>query len=296
LTDLIVNPVSGSGAGSRAAAAVVAEFNKRGVKYAVHETRQAGDAATITAECVKNGSSAVVVIGGDGSVQELAGVMAGTGVPLGVVPAGSGNDLVASLYGYKKKDPAFYIETILAGKTRAVDLIKCRAASEGKMIYFANIASVGLDAEIVDKADDFKKVFGRFAYIASTVYNAFTYKTVEMSYKTENASYGGGLCLVCLCNGGVYGGGFKISPQAKMDDGLITACVVKPMTKLKVLALFPSVLSGKHVRLSEISFTDTSSITVDYSGVKKVNFDGNIMRYKGPLEFVAMPGALTVFG
>ena len=294
MINLIVNPAAGSGAGRRTADVVSAELSRLGVVFDIHATAKAGDAPGIAEKLIREGRGTTAVVGGDGSVQELVGAFAYTGAPLGIIPAGSGNDLVASLYDRKTRDPLYFLGRILEGRTRRIDLIRCRAAEDREFV-FVNIASVGLDAEIVHKADDFKKIFGRFAYIASTVYNAFVYKTTEMSCVADDFSYGGGLCLVSACNGRVYGGGFNIAPGARVDDGAITLCVVQPMNTLKILALFPSVLAGKHERLREINFIDTTRASVRYNGVKRINFDGNIFELNGPLEFEIMPGALTVF-
>ena len=293
MIDFIVNPASGSGAAKKAAAAAESELIKRGVPYAFHLTNKAGDAAVIAGECIANGTDAVAIIGGDGSVQEVAGTMARTGVPLGIVPAGSGNDLIASLYDYKGFDPVYFVEKIIGGETRCIDVIKCTVAND--IYHFVNIGSVGLDAEIVHKADDFKKVFRRFAYIVSTVYNAFTYKPGRLSVESDALNYDGNLSLTAICNGGVYGGGFKIAPSAVVDDGFITLCVVKPLSKLKILMLFPSVLSGKHTELKEIDFYDIKKVTINYDGIIKVNLDGNIFDYKGPAVFEIEPGALKIF-
>jgi len=294
LIDLIVNPASGSGAGGKTADEVMRGMDASGVKYAVRTTEKAGDAAAIAQNLAAGGSDAIVCVGGDGSVQEIVGAIAGSGIPLGIIPAGSGNDLVASLYEFKRGGAPYYLEKVLRGETRAIDLIKCTAGSGGPR-YFANIGSVGLDAEIVHKADDFKKVFGRFAYIVSTVYNAFTFKPGRISVDSDAYKFDGGLSLVAVCNGGVYGGGFRIAPRAEVNDGLITLCVVKPLSKPRILMLFPSVLSGKHVDFNEVDFYNVKKVAVNYDGEKKLNLDGNIFFTGGPLSFEIMPGALRIF-
>jgi len=295
VTDIIVNPVSGSGAGAVTAESIARELERRGVAYALHNTGAKGDAAAIAAECMKNNPDAVACIGGDGTVQEIVGIMARTDVPFGIIPAGSGNDLVASLYEYKGKGPLYYLEKIILGATRTIDLIKCVAAACGETFYMVNIGSVGIDAEIVHKADDFKKTFGHFAYIVSTVYNAFTYKTGRISVTADDFSYDGGLSLAAVCNGGVYGGGFRIAPSASVDDGLITLCIVQPMSTPEILALFPSVLLGKHAGLKKINFYETKRVEIGYDGIKRLNLDGNIFDCTGPISFEIMPGALTIF-
>jgi len=271
-------------------------MERRGVDFIFHTTDKTGDAEKIAAECVSKKSRAVVVTGGDGSVQEAAGALAGSGIPLGIIPAGSGNDFVASVYGGKNRDPLFFLEKILRGEKRKIDLIRCAVGEAGQTEhFFANIGSVGLDAEIVNKADDFKKTFGRFAYIVSTVYNAFTHKPCRISAEADGYSVNESLCLVSVCNGGVYGGGFKIAPFAVPDDGLITLCVIKPLSKIKILALFPSVLIGRHVDFKEVYFHSTKKVRIEYDGVKKLNLDGNIFYYESPVSFAIAPAALTIF-
>ena len=294
MIDFIVNPASGRGAGQKCADECARAMESRGLEFSVHTTEKKGDAAAIARERVKNKSRGVAVIGGDGSVQEIAGEMADTGVPLGIVPAGSGNDLVASLYP-GEKGTQNYIEKIINGKTRDIDIIKCSVPGFAEPLYSVNIGGVGLDAEIVHKADDFKKVFGHFAYIVSTVYNAFTYKPRRISVISDETESDGALSLVSACNGGVYGGGFRIAPDAAVDDGLITLCVIKPLSKIKILALFPSVLSGKHTSLNEVAFYKVKRADVGFDGTARLNLDGNIFDCGGPVAFEIMPGSLKIF-
>ena len=293
--DIILNPAAGSGLGKKTAQIIKNEMDKRGFESIFHITEKKGDAAKIACSCAADKKNALICVGGDGSVQEIAGVLANTDITLGIIPAGSGNDFAASLYNSKNKDPLFFLDKIFKNETRYIDLLKCTVKGIPEPLYSANISSIGLDAEIVHKADDFKKIFGGYAYVVSTIYNAFKFKPYRIFFEAGDISYNGDLCLAAACNGTDYGGGFKIAPPAVMDDGLITLCIVKPLTKREILMLFPFVLFGRHIRLKEVEFYTAKSVTLDYDGYRKVNLDGNIFNFKGPINFEILPGALKVY-
>jgi YegS/Rv2252/BmrU family lipid kinase len=293
LIHIIVNPSAGKGKALLAARKTSEILTAKNIESTTHETKYPMHAKEIAEESVnKSGTSAIYCIGGDGTVHEVVWGMAGSGVPFALIPAGSGNDFALSLKNYKNKDTQKLVESFILGNTEKIDVIRCKTGSG--LYYCANIASFGLDAEIVENAEKYKERFGKFAYLASTLSSILSYEKKKMKITANGTEIDGFITLSAICNGKVYGGGFNISPSAKIDDGKITLCVIKEMKKAAMSVLFPSVLVGLHRLIGAVSFTDCENVRVEFDGNLLLNIDGNIYPAKDNAEFEIVKKALTV--
>jgi len=294
LVQIIVNPQAGKGKAQNAASAISAILTDKNIAHKIHETKYAGHAKEIIQACVNNGETAAVyAIGGDGTVHEAAGGLAYSGIPFGLVPVGSGNDFARSLKGYKNVSAEELAGRFITGKTETIDLI--RVQSGDSVYYCANAATLGLDAEIVKNADRLKPRFGSFAYLAITPSTIINYKKKKMEITADGTVTEGFITLMTACNGRVYGGGYKIAPKAKIDDGKITLCLITEMSKPSMCLLFPSVLMGLHGALKTVSFTDCEKVTAAFGETLDLNIDGNIYPASDTVSFEIAKGALTVF-
>jgi len=100
--------------------------------------------------------------------------------------------------------------------------------------------------------------------------------------------------LLAICNGAYYGGNMHICPPSIIDDRELTICKIKKMPRHKMIAMFPLVKSGRHTSLEEVSFVNCSRITLEYSGSRTINLDGNLYDMEGPLTFEVMKGAVKL--
>jgi diacylglycerol kinase family enzyme len=308
---IIVNPAAGSGKALQAAEDVKQTAKALGFGFAVKETVCVGDGRVVAAKLREmegaKKPSAVISVGGDGTVQEIAAGMidSGINIPLGIIPAGSGNDLFSSMSGAPpKKDISGVIARVLGTLKNSIESVKTADIIEVKYKdenrnevtnYCVNIASMGIDAEIVRRAQGFKKIFRSKAYVAATVVTSLLYKSGEMTVTADGVKDAMlGNLLTAVCNGPYYGGGFKISPAARVDDGILSLCRIVPMPKLKVLALFPRVIKGTHVSMKEITFTDVKSVGFEFDGLNRLNLDGNLLPAREYVTFTVLPNALRV--
>lgn len=293
----IVNPAAGNGRTLAAVPIIERVMKRENEPYVLLETRKPYDAAEMARQAVKDGATAVVAVGGDGTIHEVAEGLVGSGVPLGFLPSGNGNDFVQTLKALNKENvpkgfaekTERYLYKILNNEPVYIDTIKMDG------FYFLNIGSVGIDAEIVVDAAYLKKIFGKLSYIIATVKNAFTYRPLRVRIVCDGVEVDEKLTLACLCNGRYYGGGFKIAPAADIKDGFITACIIKKLTMLKILLLFPSVLFGRHTKLKEVSFVNCKKASIFFEGVRNVNLDGNIYKLKSPLNYEIVEKGLKIF-
>ena len=246
----IVNPAAGSGKGAKAVPIIERVMAAHGAAYAIIHTEKSDDDYRRVSELIDYGREAAIVsVGGDGTSQEYAGLAVGKNAGFGVIPVGSGNDLLYSIPGMHRKFRSFdekitfYAEKIAAGKTAAIDAVTVNGR------YFINIAGTGLDIRVLKGALPLKKRLGGSAYFISLIKNVFTYKPEKMRLTIDGAEQTGEYALLAIANGSYYGGHMRVVPPAVADDGLLTVCVVRRMLKIKLLAMFPLVKPGWHTRI-----------------------------------------------
>jgi len=290
----IWNPAAGKGQAKRALPIIESVMNENNLPFTFLETTHLGHAtelAKIAANDPK--AKAIAAIGGDGTLMETAAGLFGSSVPLACIPMGNGNDFVhniMNLQGLKSADKKIKkcLNVLIAGYCKAVDLI---SVNNGIAL---NIGNIGLDADVADYASKIKHVFGSMSYVISVVKTIFMFNTLSAVITVDGVKKAGVFSIIAVCNGKQYGGGFKIAPNARVDDGKLTLCFVERVPRLKMLVLFPSVLSGKHTHLKEFNFIECERVDIEYEGNAKMCIDGNIVDCKAPVSFTLMPAAMKV--
>lgn len=294
---IIVNPNAGRGAATKYAALLEEGLRAAGIAHTSVLTTGVLDGYNKAREFCKEGDvRGIIGVGGDGTMQEIAAALADSfprgqkiPIPLCIYPAGSGNDFVMSLVpkrGSRKKD---FIQKLTERDAKTVDIISAGSAT------YLNIGNMGLDAWIVKNAMDLKGRYGSRAYLAAVYKSIFSYRPISLRIETNNKSIEDRFTLVAVCNGQYYGGGLQISPMAKTDDGKITLCLVREMTRLKTMLIFPSLMLKKHMYLKAVEFLECSELKItllDETGV--LCLDGNLYPASGELEFKIYEKALDV--
>jgi len=288
----IVNPAAGSGRAKGAVPVIeriMREHNiKPGSDYSLIYTESPGDFTRVSGLIDFNIAKTIVCVGGDGTIQEYVGLAVNKNINFGVIPVGSGNDLILSVpvpeYAQKFSDfeqkIIFYTEKIFTNKIINIDAVSINGEN-----YFFNIGGTGLDIQVLKDALPLKKFLGGGAYFISLMKNVFTYKAMQMTLTIDGGSETGMFILAAICNGAYYGGNMRICPPAVINDGYITLCRIKNMPRLKMLTVFPKVKSGKHVSLKEVSFVNCSSLKLEFDGRKTINLDGNLVEFESPMTF-----------
>ena len=285
---IIVNPIAGRGRTLNKLPLLTRLFEARNLKHEVLVTEHVMDAYEKAKSLCASGSDGIIGIGGDGTIQEIVAGMADAfdstiPVPLGIFPGGSGNDFVMTLAGgkaqalarYKKKNEQASVEdfvtAIVANRTTCADLIKANGMA------FLNIGNVGLDARVVRNAIALKQRYGRYAYLAAVYKSIVRHTNMPLTIEIDGQVHEGEYTLVAVCNGQYYGGGLHICPQARLDDGKITLCLVKAMNRPKTMVIFPSLVMGRHHRLKAVSFRQCEEVRITLkSGTESLSLDGNL--------------------
>ena len=283
---LVVNPTAGRGLGARIAPVVLERLAAAGLTVDVFATSCAEDVGRISAEVVASGADAVALIGGDGTIHLGAQVLAKSGMPFGVIPAGTGNDFARGI-GVPLKDPAAAADLIVAGKTRTIDL------AVAKDEYITTVVAGGFDSLVNRRANAMSWPKGNSRYTVATLAELRTFKPLEYVVTVDGEVIETKAMLVAVGTGPTYGGGLQICAGAEIDDGLLDVTIIQPVSRLTLLQMFPKLSKGTHVGHPMLRTFRGRSVRLESPGITAYG-DGEVL---GPLpvDITIAPGALTVF-
>jgi diacylglycerol kinase (ATP) len=283
---LVVNPTSGRGLGARVAPVVRRRFEDAGLTVDEYTTTCAEDVGRISADVIAAGTDAVALVGGDGTIHLGAQVLAKSGMPFGVIPAGTGNDFARGI-GVPLNDPVKAADLVIAGNTRAVDL------AVAKDEYITTIVAGGFDSLVNKRANAMSWPKGNARYTVATLAELRTFKPLEYVVTVDGEVIETKAMLVAVGTGPTYGGGLQICAGAEIDDGLLDITIIPPISRLTLLQMFPKLAKGTHVSDPRLRMLRGKSVRIESPGITAYA-DGEPL---GPLpvDITIAPGALTVF-
>jgi diacylglycerol kinase (ATP) len=287
---LIANPASGTHRSRRIAAQVVELLGKRNIAFDLEFTTAPKHAAEIAVRSCRD-FDAIVAIGGDGTVHEIAGAILDCKTPLGIIPAGSGNDLIKSL-GIPN-DVRLAVDILAAGRTRVID------AGTINGLCFVNVVGIGFDAAVNHNSHGLRwPASGPLRYVLALITTLGTYHALPLAVTIDGSRTTQDLFLLTIGNGTTCGGGFRLTPHAKLDDGLLDVTFVKPISVPRLLWHMPKVFQGTLDRVVRYaSMQQVRRLRVESSLPVPVHVDGEI--YRGDtsrLDIEIIPNALTLIG
>jgi diacylglycerol kinase (ATP) len=283
---LLVNPASGAGSGARAGRLAAATLRARGHRVRELLGRDRDEAADLAAAALADEPSGLVVVGGDGMVHLVLPLLAGSPVPLGVVPAGTGND-VARYLGVPRRDPAAAARVVAAGRVRTIDLARVNGG------YYATVLASGFDSRVNERANAMTWPRGQMRYNIATAAEMRTFRPVRYSLELDGHRRDVDAMLVAVGNGPSYGGGLRICEGAELDDGRLDVVLIKPLSRVGLVAVFPRLFRGTHVTHPQYEHHRVRRVSVAAPGVDGYA-DGERL---GPLPLTVevAPRALRVF-
>lgn len=252
----------------------------------------------------------ILIFGGDGTIHRHLGQLVKLRLPVLVVPAGSGNDFARALGLKSVRDSlaAWRKFSRDGGNVREIDLgvITAAAGADGASTpherYFCCVAGVGLDAEVARRANGLPRwLRGHGGYALSTAPAIFTFAPFPMKILTPPEASSAPwvsrsdqpTILAAFANTPQYGGGMKIAPRAKMDDGLLDVCIVSAVDPFKLFCMFPTVYAGRHLGIKEVAYFHAALVRVDTEHPLDVYADGEFV-CRTPVEVGVQPAALKV--
>ncbi|HEU0287210.1 MAG TPA: diacylglycerol kinase [Nocardioidaceae bacterium] len=283
---VLVNPTSGKGRGARAAGIAIPHLEQAGIRVRRLEGRTYEEAAELAANAVEDGFDALIVVGGDGMVHLACQALAGSELPLGVIPAGTGNDTARSV-GIDRKDPRKAANAVIRGHVRVVDL----ADVAGTRV--ATVVATGFDAKVNERANQMTWPSGQMRYNLATLAELRVFEPIQFTLELDGQPYDVEAMLVSVGNGPSYGGGLRICEGAEIDDGLLDVVLVKPVSKAELIVMYPRLFNGSHTTHRQFERHRVRKVSIAAPDIVAYGDGERIAPL--PLTITALPGALHIF-
>lgn len=236
---------------------------------------------------------ALVVVGGDGMVNLGVNLVATTGIPLGIVPSGTGNDMSRGL-SIPVGNTEAAIEALLEALTRAPRVIDAGLVThpDGSTSWYACVLSAGFDAIVNERANLMRWPRGRQRYNLALLRELAMLKPIRYRLELDGIASETDAVLVAVGNNTSLGGGMLVTPDAALDDGLLDILVVQPLSRTAFLRIFPRVFKGTHVTDPRVTISRARRIRIDAADIVAYA-DGERVAAL-PIEVEVRPGALRV--
>ena len=251
----IINPASGNNKGYYISQIIESYCNNHNLNYRIIFTTRPNEAKEIVNIYKNYENTTIFSVGGDGTLNEVVNGIVNSTAKLGIIPAGTGNDFYRTF------------ETLDANK---IDVGRVNDR------YFINVASIGLDAEIANYANKLKngRLSNKSVYILGILHEYFLYKPIDIKVDdiTKTST------ILTVCNAKYYGNGFKIAPEAKLNDGLFDVVDVESLNKLQIINLIIKLAKAKHLESERVNFYRTDSLRISSSVPLNCNIDGEIIK------------------
>ena len=294
---LIVNPLRSRRVGQQLSR-MEAVLRKHGLRFEVRFTERQGHAEELASRGVSDGYGTIVAVGGDGTVNEVVNAVVGSSAALAALPLGANNDFLRSLGIWNWKEAC---DVLAAGEFRPLDVGLAEyqdEAGERKQRYYAVLADVGFGSEVVRNTPRrFRHALGGgLGYMVSLYRTAVGRGALASSMKVwadGRLRYDERLLLLEALNGVYAGGGLKVAPRARMDDGLLDVFLVREMSWYKIWTLFPRIFQGTHIEHAKGEYFQVREVAVEAEEPISLSLDGELLGHT-PARFSAVQAALTV--
>lgn len=283
----ILNPAAGNVVSKNIRKLLENELIKAGVSYTIMHTEYPGHATELAAQAAAvKGCKAVIAVGGDGTAFEVASGMAGTGVPLGLIPAGTGNDFIKSTG--TPRDPLEALRFILSHQPRPADAARINNR------LFLNVSGCGFDVTTLDYMQEAKKRFkGILPYLIGLVRAIRHYKPVHVKLNVDGKVLEQDALICAVANGRFIGGGIPICPAARINDGKLDLVLIDHKPRWMIPFYLPGLLFGRVLSFPFTRHVLCQSVEID-SPDMRLQIDGEI-RSMNRAEIEVMPGQLLLY-
>ncbi|MCI0476433.1 MAG: diacylglycerol kinase family lipid kinase, partial [Anaerolineales bacterium] len=266
-------------------------------------TERPWHAVELTRAALDAGCDLIVAVGGDGTLNEVVnGMFTADGTPinpnaaLGVITSGTGGDF-ARTAGIPRDPTAAARQLAHATQTRAIDLgemIFTRAGKETRR-FFANIAGIGFDAEVIERTESGgKRGGGTIPYYSALVTTIWKYRNKQVVVQMDDQRVEGKMNAVVVCNGKFFGGGMQISPNSNLADGILDVIILGDLGRFEVVMNTPRLYNGTILEHPKVTTYRARTIVVEPAQRMLIEADGEFIG-PGPATFRVCRGALNLF-
>jgi len=287
---VLVNPVAGRGKGVREVADVLRRIRAAGYDARPVIGSDAADALDRARDAIAEGTRALVAVGGDGTVHVAVNAVAGTDVPLGIVPVGTGNDAAKALDVPASPGAATdaLVSALDAGRSRPVDAARVGAH------WYVGVLAGGFDARVNERANRMRWPRGPRRYDLATAAELRVFRPIPYVVELDGERISTDAMLVAVGNTASYGGGMRVCHGAQVDDGLLDVLVVHRLSRAELVRVFPSVRSGRHLRHPAVELRRAKVVSLAAPDI--VAYADGERLAPLPLTIEVVPAALHVLG
>lgn len=281
----IVNPVSGKVKRTNIVKQINEHLELNKYNVVIENTKYKGHASAIAEQYKEKGINKIVAVGGDGTVNEVGSAIINTNISLGIIPRGSGNGLARFLSIPMNAKSA--IEILNNPTIKDIDTAKINDK------YFFCTCGVGFDAHV---GNIFNKYTKRRSlnYLKATIHEFFTYKPNKYSLKFDNHKKKVKCLLITIANAGQYGNNVYISPDAKVDDGLLDLCILKPFPKSIMLPIGFRLIGRTLNKSKYLEVIKCKKIILKKKKKVKCHYDGETYKVGKKIVVKIIPASLKV--
>lgn len=290
---LIANPLAGGGRAIRHASLAARFLTRAGIAVRMLHPSSPEESTRAAAAAREVGARAVLACGGDGTVHAVLQALVGGSVPLGVLAAGSGDDIAASLgfdTGSSEASAGEAVQLIAAGGHRQVDVGEIDTA-DGTRRFFVGVLTTGFDSSVNERANRMPRLAGQ-RYNAALVRELASFRPLPYRVRMDDDLVEAEGTLVTIGNGSRYGGGMRICPDAVPDDGLLDVTWLGAVSKPTLLRVFPTVYSGRHVEHPAVQTYRARTLEIEAPG--QVAYADGERVGELPIRVSIRPAALRV--
>lgn len=284
---IVVNPIAGVGKHKRNIVKLTSEyFSQKCHEITLKETTRRGEATDFAQQAVDKNTDIVVVVGGDGTVNEVGSGLVNSDVTMGIIPCGSGNGFARSLNIPQNVEQACRL--ILEGNICSIDVGKANER------YFFLVAGVGFDAKVGKRFDDYPNR-GAVSYFYVGAKEFFVYKPEWVRISFDSKKFESNPFLIAVANGQQYGNGAIIAPDAKLNDGLFDISIVHQLSFFQLIGALPKLFNGQIKKFPDAEFHKSETVCIERKTPGLVNIDGEPVVESPVVECSVLPNALKVF-
>jgi diacylglycerol kinase (ATP) len=296
-TILILNPAAGKGKGKKNFDAIFSALSEKFKNLEVKTSEYPGHIVEISKNAVKDSCQRIISIGGDGTPFEVINGLYTDGKPqqeieLGMSPAGTGNSFIRYFDNVSHEK---WVEHVLNGKTRKVDMVEFTYFKQGKKIknYFINILGVGLIADILKLTNEKLKFLGTLGYSMAVLIRLFKGMNNRMKVTIDDQTFELKNSALVISNSKYTGGEMKIAPMADTNDGKVDMIVFNEVNRREILNIFANVFKGKHVNHPKVKVFKGSEMEIDADPQQLLTADGELLG-NTPMKLKVLPGELKI--
>ena len=298
---VVVNPTAGHGRGGHRGSELFGHLARRGHTFVDLSAGDLAGASRHARSALVDGLDVLVVVGGDGMSHLGVNLVAETDLPLGIVAAGSGNDVARAL-GLPRHDIAESVAAIESGLEsggRMIDAVRAGPPDFSATIWYLGVLVAGLDAHVNAVANRMSWPRGSGRYLRATLRELPRFRPYGYRITLDGQTWETPATIVSVSNGKYFGGGMVVAPDADMTDGVLDVVIAGPLGRWAAAGIFPSIYRGTHVKNPAVSVIRSRSVLLEPSEVgphpPPAHADGELVGSL-PLRIDVVPGAVRLLG